>query len=159
MEAVMTFYFSRPKHHYRTGKFAGVIKEKQDVWHSKKKDLDNLVKFVLDSLNALAYVDDGQICSLKAAKFYATGGDNPRSEIVLRQLPLTKASISANNVAVVVEENKKVKKEKTVTIPIVKASKKGRAIKKESSTASATVIDTATEGGGRGHADIFACSS
>ena len=79
VEACMTFYFQRPKHHFRTGKFAGQLKAGKDVWHNKKKDLDNLVKFVLDSLNALAYIDDGQVCSIKAEKFYTNDSLAPRS--------------------------------------------------------------------------------
>ena len=49
LEARMIFYFSRPKYHYGTGRNANVKKKGAPIWHSKKIDLDNLIKFVLDS--------------------------------------------------------------------------------------------------------------
>ena len=49
LEARMIFYFSRPKYHYGTGRNANVKKKAAPIWHSKKIDLDNLIKFVLDS--------------------------------------------------------------------------------------------------------------
>jgi Holliday junction resolvase RusA-like endonuclease len=64
IEATLLFYFKRPKTHYGTGKNAQTMKPAAVAageWHSKKKDLDNLVKFVLDSLNGRAYVDDAQV--------------------------------------------------------------------------------------------------
>lgn len=39
--------------------------------HCKTPDIDNLAKLVLDGLNGVAYVDDKQIISLTAEKFYA----------------------------------------------------------------------------------------
>ena len=151
IEACMTFYFQRPKHHFRTGKFAGQLKEGQDVWHNKKKDLDNLVKFVLDSLNALAYLDDGQVCSIKAAKFYTNTSDNPRTEISFRSLSHV-SSIEPVSEAVVVaavkerEEKPKLTKSKQGRKAVVKAAVKAAEVQ--------TVV-----GPIKGHAEIFACSS
>ena len=153
VEACMAFYFQRPKHHFRTGKFAGQLKEGQDVWHNKKKDLDNLVKFVLDSLNGLAYLDDGQVCSIKAAKFYTNTSDNPRTEISFRSLshvssiepvPVSEAVV----VAAVKEKEEKPKlaKSKQERKAVVKAAVKAAEVR--------TVV-----GPIKGHAEIFACSS
>lgn len=50
-------------------------------------DLDNLVKFVLDALNAKAYEDDSQIAVIKSAKFYTLG--EPYTKIILRKLSET----------------------------------------------------------------------
>jgi len=61
IEAKMIFYFSRPKYQFRTGKNSHLLKDGISHWHSTRKDLDNLIKFVLDSLNKKAYVDDGQV--------------------------------------------------------------------------------------------------
>lgn len=85
LEATLTFYFSRPISHYRTGKFAGQLKANMPLFHSKRKDLDNLIKFVLDSLNGVAYDDDAQVAVLNCAKFYTCG--EPRTEVRLRHLP------------------------------------------------------------------------
>jgi len=38
--------------------------------HTKKPDLDNLVKWVLDCLNGEAWEDDASIFKIKAGKFY-----------------------------------------------------------------------------------------
>ena len=47
-------------------------------------DVDNLVKFVLDSLNKVAYLDDSQVAVLKTAKLYTNG--EARSEVHIRRL-------------------------------------------------------------------------
>ena len=75
LEASIAFYFQRPKNHYGTSKKdRGILKPDMDYFHSKRKDLDNLVKFVLDSLNRVAYEDDGQIARIVASKQYAERG-------------------------------------------------------------------------------------
>ena len=84
IEATLTFYFPRPASHYRTGRYAGELKPDMPRWHSKRKDLDNLVKFVLDSLNGLAYEDDSQVAVIRCAKFYTEG--EPRTEARFRVL-------------------------------------------------------------------------
>uniref|UniRef100_A0A6H1ZX94 Putative endodeoxyribonuclease n=1 Tax=viral metagenome TaxID=1070528 RepID=A0A6H1ZX94_9ZZZZ len=49
--------------------------------HDKKPDLDNLIKFVKDCLNELAWRDDSQIAQIGAMKVY---GENPMTEIFIR---------------------------------------------------------------------------
>jgi len=61
IEAKMIFYFSRPKYQFRTGRNSHLLKDGISNWHSTRKDLDNLIKFVLDSLNKKAYLDDSQV--------------------------------------------------------------------------------------------------
>jgi len=39
--------------------------------HSKKPDLDNLEKFILDTMNGVVYKDDCQVCSVKKDKLYS----------------------------------------------------------------------------------------
>lgn len=48
--------------------------------HIKKPDLDNLIKFVKDCLNGLAWKDDSQVCKVSAQKFY---GREPQTRILL----------------------------------------------------------------------------
>ncbi len=50
------------------------------------KDIDNIAKFYMDVLNGLVYGDDSQVCSLKAAKFYAAQGDRPMTVIEVRRI-------------------------------------------------------------------------
>ena len=42
-----------------------------DIPHIKKPDLDNLIKFVKDCLNNLAWDDDSQVISIEAFKCYS----------------------------------------------------------------------------------------
>lgn len=74
------FCVPRPKSHYRTGKYAGMLKDKHknQVWHTKKPDIDNLLKLVMDSLNDVFWKDDSQICSVITQKLY---DEKPRTVI------------------------------------------------------------------------------
>lgn len=51
--------------------------------HVKKPDTDNLVKFVKDCLNGIAWHDDSQVCELSAIKYYS---DKPGTVIVIEAL-------------------------------------------------------------------------
>lgn len=50
---------------------------------TKKPDLDNVIKSILDALNKVAYHDDTQIVSLSMEKFYS---DSPRVEVSISNL-------------------------------------------------------------------------
>lgn len=52
--------------------------------HAARPDVDNLAKAVMDALNGVAYVDDGQVCSLRASKWYAERDGQPRVMVTLR---------------------------------------------------------------------------
>ena len=64
----VVFYLHRPKALKKTDKPA---------WHTKKPDLDNLIKAVKDALNGIAWIDDSQVCQIRAEKFYAPLGCVP----------------------------------------------------------------------------------
>lgn len=51
------------------------------VPHCVKPDLDNLVKAVLDALNALAFNDDSQISEVTMRKVVASGDEQPHVEV------------------------------------------------------------------------------
>ncbi len=42
------------------------------IRHTKRPDIDNLIKSVLDALNGVAWVDDSQIVRLSASKEYSS---------------------------------------------------------------------------------------
>jgi crossover junction endodeoxyribonuclease RusA len=66
------FLFRRPKHHYRTGRNAHLLRPNAPMWHSTKPDLDKLQRSLFDALtNAAVIGDDCQIVSVRAHKFYA----------------------------------------------------------------------------------------
>lgn len=84
LSASLSFHFKRPKAHYRSHQKELILKEGSDVYHIKRKDIDNLVKFVLDSLNKIAYLDDSQIAVLQCIKLYTEG--ESRTEIEFKKL-------------------------------------------------------------------------
>jgi len=65
-----TFTFSRPKAHFRTGKYAGELKQTAPALMVTTPDVDNVAKFYLDALNGKAFLDDRQIVRMEANKRY-----------------------------------------------------------------------------------------
>ena len=56
------------------------------IWPTKKPDIDNIVKSILDSLNSIAFHDDSQVTKMVVEKIY---GEQPRVEVVLEELQET----------------------------------------------------------------------
>lgn len=72
------FYFTRPKSHFKTGKNSHVMKDTAPLWHTSKPDVDNMAKFLMDSLNKIYWKDDSYIADCLIIKQY---DDKPRTEI------------------------------------------------------------------------------
>ena len=51
--------------------------------HTKKPDIDNLVKALKDALTGLAWKDDSQIWSVYTSKITAGGNEQPRCEVTI----------------------------------------------------------------------------
>jgi Holliday junction resolvase RusA-like endonuclease len=83
IELHIDFYLARPKNHYRTGKFSHILKEDAPLWCSRKSDIDNLIKFVMDAINGVAYVDDKQVAVIRSKKVYDS---LPRTEVTLKMI-------------------------------------------------------------------------
>ena len=71
IKCILNFYSTRPKNHYKTGKNSHILKESAPKYNVNNKDLDNMVKFVLDALNEKLYNDDSQIIEITCTKSYA----------------------------------------------------------------------------------------
>jgi Holliday junction resolvase RusA-like endonuclease len=56
--------------------------ENLTIHHTKKPDIDNLVKFSMDCLNGIAWEDDKQVISLSSYKYYSL---KPRTEIIIEE--------------------------------------------------------------------------
>ena len=56
---------------------------KKRVFCTKRPDLDNMTKAVLDALNKYVYPDDSQIIALSTIKHY---GEPPRIEVTIQKL-------------------------------------------------------------------------
>ena len=76
LEVSIVFRLKRPKSHFvNSTPGEGRIKVKAPgKFHTSRTDIDNLAKFVLDSLNGLLYADDRQVVSLKAMKMLDSEG-------------------------------------------------------------------------------------
>lgn len=79
---LVDFYLPRPKSHYRTGKYAGQLKPRFEYAnYTKKPDIDNLLKFVLDALNGEYFNDDAQVYGIMGRKHYAESGSEGKTEV------------------------------------------------------------------------------
>lgn len=66
------FLLPRPKHHYRTGRNANLLRDAAPLWPAVKPDIDKLIRSTLDALGeAGCWHDDAQVVSIHAWKSYA----------------------------------------------------------------------------------------
>ena len=54
--------------------------------HTRKPDADNITKAVQDALTSLAWIDDSQVCELHCEKWEASGDEQPRTIIQIREI-------------------------------------------------------------------------
>lgn len=80
IKATINAFFSIPK---STSKKKALLMASGDIRPTKKPDLDNIAKIILDALNKLAYDDDSQIVELTINKFYS---DDPRVYLRLEEV-------------------------------------------------------------------------
>ena len=73
------YVFARPKGHYGTGRNSSKLKASSPVMYTKKPDIDNIDKILLDSLNGIILKDDAQVIAMDSTKRYA--GDNEQEHI------------------------------------------------------------------------------
>lgn len=76
------FVFPRPKAHYRTGRYARMLKDSVPVFCSKRPDLDKLIRALGDALTGTVLIDDAQIVRLYAVKRYGA----PMAHITIREV-------------------------------------------------------------------------
>jgi Holliday junction resolvase RusA-like endonuclease len=96
----IVFRTKRPMHHFIGSKPASfALKESAPTQTAPtRSDVDNLAKFVLDSLNGLLYEDDRQISSLHVTKLLDNEEDcRGSTEVCLRVLADDKVSTLLNN--------------------------------------------------------------
>jgi Holliday junction resolvase RusA-like endonuclease len=67
----LTFTLKRPRYHYRTGRYAGELRDNAPVLVDKKPDVDKLARATLDALTSAGVIrDDAQIARLYLIKRY-----------------------------------------------------------------------------------------
>ncbi|SHI65500.1 RusA family crossover junction endodeoxyribonuclease [Streptomyces sp. 3214.6] len=74
------FSLRRPKHHFGTGKNAGLLKASAPPYPTGTPDLDKLVRSTQDALkDAGVLADDSVVATLSASKVYVLWGDSLRT--------------------------------------------------------------------------------
>lgn len=73
----VVFYMPIPANHYR--------KKVQPIHHVFTPDLDNLIKYLLDSIKGIIIADDRMVCSITAKKIY-TSADSTRTEFTITEV-------------------------------------------------------------------------
>ena len=66
LSVYITFFMPMPKSWSKAKK-----EQLSESLHSKRPDIDNLTKAILDGLNGVAFVDDGQVAIINAKKVYS----------------------------------------------------------------------------------------
>lgn len=80
----VSFRFARPKSHYRSGDPSRGLARSAPVNHTKKPDLDNLVKAVKDAItDAGIWADDSHVISEKVTKRWVPIDAEPGATIVV----------------------------------------------------------------------------
>lgn len=69
----IVFVMPRPKSHPKTRKLP----------HTKKPDLDKLVRAVFDGLTAVVFRDDSQVTTVISTKHYAMEGEAPGAQVMV----------------------------------------------------------------------------
>ncbi len=65
------YHAVRPRSHYGTGKNSSTLKPFHPRMMTKKPDLSKIIRAVEDGMNKIVYLDDQQICSIRAVKQYS----------------------------------------------------------------------------------------
>jgi Holliday junction resolvase RusA-like endonuclease len=80
---VITFFFTRPRSHYGTGRNDGVLKDSSPLYpETTGDDLDKLERAALDALTGIVYRDDKRVVTLPTRRRFGTP---ERMEISVRR--------------------------------------------------------------------------
>lgn len=66
----VTFFMRRPNTHFKGGDRSKPLKSGMPVAHTSSPDVDNLVKFIVDVLEGVAFTNDKQVARVTATKVY-----------------------------------------------------------------------------------------
>ncbi len=80
------FWFTRPKKHYRTGKYSHLLRDDAPVYKGSAPDLDKLLRAIGDALTGVVYTDDARVATWQASKRWAIGGNPAGVEIEITDL-------------------------------------------------------------------------
>lgn len=71
VHTTITLRIPRPKHHYRTGRFAAILRDDAPTYAPNTPDLDKALRAIFDALtDAGVWRDDRQVVAVYATKVY-----------------------------------------------------------------------------------------
>lgn len=70
LKVEFTFYLRRPQCHYRTGKFANLLRDDAPTEHIVKPDALKFARSTEDALTSVLWADDSQTVSITSSKRY-----------------------------------------------------------------------------------------
>ena len=77
IEVELAHCIKRPKNHFRTGKFSGVLSESAPRYHTQKPDALKFARATEDALTGIIWVDDCQNVKLTTVKRWCYPGEQP----------------------------------------------------------------------------------
>lgn len=84
LAASVSFTFTRPKSHYRTGRNAGLLKPSAPRFHAQPPDLDKLLRLLGDALTIAGVItDDGLLVAWTATRRWAEPGEAEATTVTL----------------------------------------------------------------------------
>lgn len=96
LQVTFTFYRERPKSHYRTGRFSGVLKDSAPAFPTTRPDALKLARSVEDACSGVLYRDDSQIVVEELRKRF---GSPARVEVEIRPLPALHTEVNRSLMA------------------------------------------------------------
>ena len=91
MYVEMTFFVARPQGHFRTGRYAGMLKDTAPAYPVVRPDVLKLARAVEDALTDSLWHDDSRIVCGLNEKVYAMGNEPIGVEVRVWPLPATLA--------------------------------------------------------------------
>jgi Holliday junction resolvase RusA-like endonuclease len=80
---VLDVYLLRPRAHYRTGRYAHILRDDAPTWAAVEPDADKVLRAALDCLTGIWITNDSRVVSPAVQKRYADGGkDDPERTII-----------------------------------------------------------------------------
>lgn len=86
VELQIRFLMPRPRNHYRTGRFAELLRDDAPPYHVTQPDTTKLLRGTEDALRGIVWNDDAQVVLQIAEKHFADDGQ-PRAEIRVKAMP------------------------------------------------------------------------
>ncbi len=107
LELIVVFQQARPKWHYRTGKFAGVLHSNVPLFPTSAPDATKLVRAVEDAMSKVVWVDDALVVDQLVRKRYGPPGAliSVRRKWVDRNIEMTEVIRETNQATLFPEDS------------------------------------------------------